>query len=214
MTSEEHFVRSVIVETAVMAFSLAIVSATLAFVMGQWLVGASASDRDDSAKLLLHTLARARGKPLTDAIVRENIDTIVIQGHTDERGSASPNWDLSATRANAVLDYMFQTNKTLPESYGSYFGASAYSKFRPLDPARTEAAYQQNRRIEISVIPGEANVRKIVDEYMRGLGPATPHHRMATRDRLGPTAPLTESGARTRRPSPRTRPRERGERRR
>jgi signal transduction histidine kinase len=39
MTSEEHFVRSVIVETAVMAFALAVVSATLAFVMGQWLVG-------------------------------------------------------------------------------------------------------------------------------------------------------------------------------
>lgn len=39
MTSEEHFVRSVIVETAVMAFTLAVVSATLAFVMGQWLVG-------------------------------------------------------------------------------------------------------------------------------------------------------------------------------
>ncbi len=39
-TSERHFVRSVILETAAMAFMLAVVSATLSFVMGQWLVGA------------------------------------------------------------------------------------------------------------------------------------------------------------------------------
>jgi signal transduction histidine kinase len=39
-TSEEHFVRGVVVDTAVMAMALAVVSATLAFVMGQWLVGA------------------------------------------------------------------------------------------------------------------------------------------------------------------------------
>ncbi len=38
-TSEEHFVRSTIGETVAMAFALAIVSATLSFLMGQWLVG-------------------------------------------------------------------------------------------------------------------------------------------------------------------------------
>jgi signal transduction histidine kinase len=40
LTSEQRFVRNTIVETAVMALSLAIVAATLSFVMGQWLVGA------------------------------------------------------------------------------------------------------------------------------------------------------------------------------
>ena len=40
MTSELRFVRSAIEETAAMAAMLAIVSATLSFVMGQWLVGA------------------------------------------------------------------------------------------------------------------------------------------------------------------------------
>jgi signal transduction histidine kinase len=39
-SSEEHFVRSTIVETVAMALALAIVSATLSFLMGQWLVGA------------------------------------------------------------------------------------------------------------------------------------------------------------------------------
>jgi len=38
---------------------------------------------------------------------------------------------------------------------GSYFAASAYSKFRPIDSAKTEDPYRQNRRIEISVVSKE-----------------------------------------------------------
>ena len=93
----------------------------------------------NDAKPLLDTLARALGNVLADADVRANIDTIVIQGHTDERGSASFNWDLSAKRATAVLDYLFEANKTLADSYGSYFAASAYSKFRPINPDKTRS---------------------------------------------------------------------------
>lgn len=122
------------------------------------------------AKPLLDTLARALGSVLADANVRANIDTILIQGHTDERGSASFNSDLSAKRATAVLDYLFEANTVLSESYGSYFAASAYSKFRPINPGKTEAAYQQNRRIEIAVVPKDDNVRKVIDEYLHGLG--------------------------------------------
>jgi chemotaxis protein MotB len=125
-------------------------------------------------KPLLDTLARALGKLLADGAVRENVDVIVVQGHTDERGSAAFNRDLSAKRASAVLNYLFEANKTLEESYGSYFASSAFSKFRPLNPAKTEAAYEQNRRIEISVVPKDANVRKVIDEYMQGTNRALP----------------------------------------
>jgi chemotaxis protein MotB len=123
------------------------------------------------AKPLLDTLAKALGNLLADATVRDNIDAIVIQGHTDERGSESFNRDLSAKRANAVLDYLFDANKVLAESYGSYFASSAYSKFRPINSAKTEAAYQQNRRIEIAVVPKDANVQKVIDDYVHGLDP-------------------------------------------
>ncbi len=124
------------------------------------------------AKPFLDWLAKALGNLLADPEVRENIDTIVIQGHTDDRGSATFNWELSAKRATAVLDYLFQTNKTLADTYGSYFAASAYSKFRPVNREQSETAYQQNRRIEISVVPKDANVRRVIEEYMRGSGPA------------------------------------------
>lgn len=136
------------------------------------------------AKPVLDSLAKALGNLLADPEVRENIDTILIQGHTDERGSASFNWDLSAKRATAVLDYLFEVNRSLAENYGGYFAASAYSKFRPINPGKTEAAYEQNRRIEIAVVPKDANVRKVIEEYVQRTGagmppptqpPAAPH---------------------------------------
>ena len=125
-------------------------------------------------KPLLDTLARALGKVLADPDVRSNIDAVLIQGHTDERGSASFNRDLSAKRANAVLDYLFDVNKALEQSYGNYFAASAYSKFRPINAAKTEQAYAQNRRIEISLVLKDANVRKVIDEYMQSVPQPTP----------------------------------------
>jgi chemotaxis protein MotB len=122
-------------------------------------------------KRLLATLARAFARVLADPAVRENVDVILVQGHTDERGSSAYNRDLSAKRADAVLDYMFEANHALEQSYGAYFASSAYSEFRPVNPAKTEAAYEQNRRIEISVVLKDARVRDVIDEYMRTVAP-------------------------------------------
>ena len=118
-------------------------------------------------KRLLATLAQAFARVLADPAVRENVDVILVQGHTDERGTSSYNRELSAKRANAVLSYMFETNRTLELSFGAYFASSAYSEFRPVNTAKTEAAYEQNRRIEISVVLKDANVSGVIDEYMR-----------------------------------------------
>ena len=124
------------------------------------------------ARPLLNGLAKALGNLLADSGVRENIDAIVIQGHTDERGSAAFNWELSARRATAVVDFLFDANKVLADSYGKYFAASAYSKFRPISEDKTAAAFQQNRRIEISVIPKDSSIRKVIDDYMGSINPA------------------------------------------
>ena len=118
-------------------------------------------------KRLLDTLAHAFARVLADPAVRENVDVILVQGHTDERGTSTYNRDLSAKRANAVLNYMFEADPSLESTYGSYFASSAYSEFRPINPARTEEAYEQNRRIELSVVLKDANVRGVIDEYLR-----------------------------------------------
>lgn len=123
---------------------------------------------------LLETLARALENVLSDPEVREYVDAIVVQGHTDERGSSAFNRDLSAKRANAVLDYLFQINPTLEQKYGSYFAASAFSEFRPIELEQDEAAYERNRRIEIAVVLKDATVRKLIDQYMQESGAPSP----------------------------------------
>jgi chemotaxis protein MotB len=130
----------------------------------------SASIRPEG-KRFLDSVAKAFAKVLSDPNVRQNIDAIQVQGHTDERGSVPYNRELSAKRANAVLDYMFAADPQLEQGYGSYFASSAYSEFRPLNPEHNEAAYKQNRRIEISVVLKDASVRDIIDDYMKNLDP-------------------------------------------
>jgi chemotaxis protein MotB len=122
-------------------------------------------------KRFLDSVAKAFANVLDDAEVRQNIDTILVQGHTDERGTVAYNRELSARRANAVLDYMFAADPTLSDRYGAYFASSAYSEFRPLDTAKNEQAYEKNRRIEISVVLKDASVRSVIDEYMKSLDP-------------------------------------------
>lgn len=123
---------------------------------------------------LLDTLARALESVLDDPEVREYVDAIVVQGHTDDRGTSSFNRELSGKRANAVVDYVFKANPNLEQKYASYFASSAFSEFRPIDPGEDEAAYERNRRIEISVALKDANVRKLIDQYMEATPIDTP----------------------------------------
>lgn len=116
---------------------------------------------------LLDTLSRALENVLDDAEVREYVDAIVVQGHTDDRGTPSFNRELSSKRANAVVDYLLKANPNLEKKYASFFASSAFSEFRPLDPAENETAYERNRRIEISVALKDSNVRKLIDQYMQ-----------------------------------------------
>lgn len=122
-------------------------------------------------KAFLSAMAKALTNVLTDESVRQNIDVILVQGHTDERGTVEYNRELSAKRANAVLNYMFRAEPSLKDKYGEYFASSAYSEFRPVDQGKNEAAFQQNRRIEISVVLKDAGIRGVIDEYMKNQVP-------------------------------------------
>jgi chemotaxis protein MotB len=122
-------------------------------------------------KAFLSAMAKALTNVLADESVRQNIDVILVQGHTDERGTVEYNRELSATRANAVLNYMFRAEPSLENSYGEYFASSAYSEFRPVEQGKTEASFQQNRRIEISVVLKDAGIRSVIDEYMKNQVP-------------------------------------------
>jgi len=121
----------------------------------------------EEGKSLLNNLALSFEKVLDNEEVRQNIDAISIQGHTDKRGSAEENRELSSKRATAVVDYLLSVNSNLEYKYGSYFVASGYSEFRPIDKRNNETAYSKNRRIEVSVILKDSNIQNVIDEYLK-----------------------------------------------
>ena len=124
------------------------------------------SDVKREGQRLLDNLAIAFENVLREDNIRANIDAISIQGHTDERSSHQYNRELSAERANNVVNYLLESNPTLANRYGQYFAASAYSEFRPIDLGTTEAAYAKNRRIEIAVIVKDSNIQKVINDYL------------------------------------------------
>ena len=121
------------------------------------------------AKPLLNGLARALGNLLADPDVRENIDAIVIQGHTDERGSPPSTGTCRRSARTAVVDYLFDAEQDAPGVVRKVLRRERILEVPSIDPAQTAGAYQQNRRIEISVIPKDSNIRKIIDDYEKSV---------------------------------------------
>jgi outer membrane protein OmpA-like peptidoglycan-associated protein len=73
------------------------------------------------------------------------IDSIVIEGHTDNHGSLLFNQQLSQGRAVAVADYIEQKSHLSPK----YIITRAWDSQKPVADNRTTAGRRQNRRVEV-----------------------------------------------------------------
>ncbi|MFZ0846445.1 MAG: peptidoglycan -binding protein [Pseudolabrys sp.] len=75
---------------------------------------------------------------------------IRVDGHTDVRpitgGPYKSNWQLSAERAIAVVQYLIAKGVS-PQ----HLVAAGFGEFQPIDTAKTEEAYKRNRRIEFKL---------------------------------------------------------------
>lgn len=138
-----------------------IINNTLLFDSGSSTIG-------DSGKVVLTELGRAFETLLKDEELRQYIDAIQIEGHTDKKSDSEYNRDLSAQRAISVVNLLLASNETLEDDYGKYFIASAYSEYRPLVLGNSEASLAANRRIEISIILKDSNIQDIIDSYLDG----------------------------------------------
>jgi chemotaxis protein MotB len=86
---------------------------------------------------------------LNQQIPQEIAWVLRVDGHTDVRpiaGGTRTNWDLSAARAIAVVQYLI--GKGMPPQR---LVAAGFGEFQPIDPANTEEAYSRNRRIELKL---------------------------------------------------------------
>ena len=99
----------------------------------------------DSAKLKqssFHVLD-AVAKALVD---NPDIEKVEVGGHTDERGSAPYNLDLSNRRAASVVAYLVEHGIDAKR-----LSSRGYGLTKPIDTAHTEAAWAKNRRVEFVI---------------------------------------------------------------
>jgi outer membrane protein OmpA-like peptidoglycan-associated protein len=70
------------------------------------------------------------------------VDSVVVEGHTDSKGSASLNKTLSANRAASVVDF-------LQQYFNTQMAAKAFASEKPVADNRTTDGRQKNRRVDI-----------------------------------------------------------------
>ncbi|MCZ7617888.1 MAG: OmpA family protein [Myxococcota bacterium] len=73
---------------------------------------------------------------------------VVIRGHTDSTGSEAANLRLSEDRANNVRNYLVNGGVS-----PSRITAMGFGEQFPIATNATEAGRQQNRRVEIEIVP-------------------------------------------------------------
>lgn len=81
--------------------------------------------------------------------LKDNVRTrVVIEGHTDDVGTAADNLVLSQKRAQAVVDFLKQQG-----IYDTRLTAVGFGKTKPIAPNTTEANRAKNRRINMIITP-------------------------------------------------------------
>ena len=78
--------------------------------------------------------------------LKGNNKSLVVEGHTDERGTAEYNRALGERRAQAAREQLVHLGIA-----ASRITTKSYGKDRPLDPSHEDTAWSRNRRAEFVV---------------------------------------------------------------
>ena len=101
-----------------------------------------------SDEAVLLPAAQARLGQVADALMAVKQRILVVEGHTDSRGSASHNTELSMRRADAVRSFL------ISKGYDpTLVSAQGIGQSRPIAKNTTAAGRANNRRVEIVVAP-------------------------------------------------------------
>jgi chemotaxis protein MotB len=108
---------------------------------------------------------RAEAYPVLDKVAKvlnENVPeySIGIEGHTDnvpiKLSGWKSNWELSTARALSVLHYLEKEKGVEP----GRLSAVGYGEYRPVVSNDSRSGRQQNRRVEIVIIPKVTKVKE------------------------------------------------------
>ena len=110
------------------------------------LSGSSLFGSNQSSSLL--PVAKATLKQVADALLEQGDAKIIVEAHTDSRGSAVQNQEVSALRAREVRGYLI--SQGIPTAN---IQASGIGEERPVASNDTAEGRANNRRVEIVVSP-------------------------------------------------------------
>ena len=79
--------------------------------------------------------------------IHPNIKKVLIEGHTDDRGSRDKNVDLSKRRASSVMRFLI--GKGIE---GERLQAEGYGPDKPIASNKTSAGRQLNRRVVFTIL--------------------------------------------------------------
>jgi chemotaxis protein MotB len=106
-----------------------------------------------------------------------SIETVFMEGHTDETGVDADNWQLSTARAVSTYRELVAVAPTLKllqnRQRQEIISVSGYSSTRPIDPRHQREAWDRNRRIDLRFVmetdsrQGLERILKVTDD-MRG----------------------------------------------
>jgi len=104
----------------------------------------------DFDKYTLKPEARGTLKKNAEELMKNKNDTLVVEGHCDERGTTEYNMALGARRATEAKKYL--VNLGVEEAR---IKTISYGKEKPLDPGHTEEAWAKNRRAQFVLNAGK-----------------------------------------------------------
>ncbi|MDR3468140.1 MAG: OmpA family protein [Xanthobacteraceae bacterium] len=85
-----------------------------------------------------------------------SVETVFIEGHTDETGNDDQNWSLSAQRAASTYRELTavapELRKIVNRREEEILSISGYSSTRPIDPSGSPVAWSRNRRIDLRFV--------------------------------------------------------------
>lgn len=84
---------------------------------------------------------------VVDAVIKNNVKRIRVEGHTDNRGNKKTNQKLSEDRARAVGDYLIKAGLD-----PSRVETAGYGDSRPIAPNLTARGRELNRRVEFIIL--------------------------------------------------------------
>jgi chemotaxis protein MotB len=112
----------------------------------------------DSGEAVIKTDGQKVLQHVGEVLAKMADKDIRIEGHTDDipispslKDRFASNWELSTARATAVVRYLQDKTGIPPER----LIAAGYGQYHPIAPNDTPAGREQNRRIEIVLVPIE-----------------------------------------------------------